>query len=76
MSLGYSVRVYKLNEAADASSTGVRLGRVCLARDISAVEAATRLKVSRQTIYNWFCGRNQPHATARAAIEDYLAQLG
>ena len=76
MSLGYSVRVYRLNEAADAASVGVRLGRVCLSKDIPATEVASRLRVSRQTVYNWFCGKNQPHPTAREAIQMYLAQLG
>lgn len=76
MSIGYSVRIYRLNKAADVASVGVRLGRACLLEDIPAAEVARRLGVSRQTVYNWFCGKNQPHAAAQVAIEKYLAQLG
>jgi transcriptional regulator with XRE-family HTH domain len=76
MSQGYSVRLCRLNEAADAASVGVRLGRVCLARDIPATEVASQLRVSRQTVYNWFCARSMPSHALRVRVEDYISYLG
>lgn len=76
MSQGYSVRLCRLNEAADAASVGVRLGRVCLARDIPATEVAYQLGVSRQTVYNWFCARSMPSHALRVRVEDYISYLG
>jgi hypothetical protein len=62
MSYGYSNRLIELNKKADDSSLGVQLGRVCINRDVPVSDVAVHLGVSRQTIYNWFCGVNAPRA--------------
>jgi len=62
MSYGYSNRLIELNKKADDSSLGVQLGRVCIDRDVPVSDVAVHLGVSRQTIYNWFCGVNAPRA--------------
>lgn len=64
-----------MNKDADAKAVGVRLGQACISNDISVAAAARQLRVSRQTIYNWFCGASTPQATIQDAIEDYIATL-
>ena len=62
MSYGYSNRLIELNKKADDTLLGVQLGRVCIERDVPVSDVAVHLGVSRQTIYNWFCGVNAPRA--------------
>jgi transcriptional regulator with XRE-family HTH domain len=72
---GYSVRTVERAQAADPSSLGVQLGRVCIARKIPVREIAERLSVSRVTVYHWFCGDNRPKEQYVPHIEAYLAEL-
>ena len=53
MSYGYSLKLAELNRKADNRSIGVQLGRVCIKRNIPVTIVAAKLRVSRQTIYNW-----------------------
>lgn len=62
MSYGYSNRLVELNNKADDRLLGVRLGRVCIAKDIPVSDVAIQLGVTRQTVYNWFCGVNAPRS--------------
>lgn len=62
MSYGYSNRLIELNKKADDTLLGVQLGRVCIERDVPVSDVAVHLGVTRQTIYNWFCGINAPRA--------------
>lgn len=73
---GYSIRVAEAIKEADGNLLGVRLGRVCLARDIPVSTVAEALGVTRQTIYHWFIGASEPRGQARGAIENYLTRLG
>jgi transcriptional regulator with XRE-family HTH domain len=75
MSYGYSVRLVDRNDEADGDMPGVRLGRLCIARRVPAVEVASRFNVSRATVYNWFCGRTQPKPELVAAISEYSDSL-
>lgn len=75
MSYGYSVRLIQLNNEADHTLIGVRLGRVCINHDISALDAANALRVSRQTIYHWFCGTYLPREETAARIQKYMDAL-
>ncbi len=72
---GYSVRTVERAQAADPSSIGVQLGRVCIQRGVPVREIAERLKVSRVTVYHWFCGDNRPKNQYVPLIEAYLAEL-
>lgn len=60
MSYGYSVKLISTNKAANGRSLGVKLGRVCIAAGIPVSTVAKRLRVSRQTVYNWFAGVSKP----------------
>jgi transcriptional regulator with XRE-family HTH domain len=76
MSSGYSLRVAEAIRKANGRSLGVQLGRACLAQDISVLEVAAALGVSRQTVYQWFTGVSAPRGAACELIELYLKSLG
>jgi transcriptional regulator with XRE-family HTH domain len=57
--IGYSQNLAKANAQADSNMLGVRLGRLCIKQGISVIEIATRLKISRTAVYNWFTGLNE-----------------
>jgi len=72
MSYGYTTRLSRINKQADNASLGVKLGRVCIKREIPVAEVAYQLGVSRQTVYNWFEGTHFPHLDLTDAIEVLL----
>jgi len=76
MSYGYSVKLAQTNANADGDMLGVKLGNVCIRNDIPVAVVAERLKVSRQTVYDWFRGEVSPQAASVTAIEEFLASLG
>ena len=57
MSYGYSARLIETNKKANQKLLGVKLGKVCIRGNTSVADISEELGVSRQTIYNWFCGR-------------------
>jgi DNA-binding transcriptional regulator YiaG len=75
MSRGYSLRIRDLNAKADKRKLGVRLGRVCIKKDVPVSVIAKRMGVTRATVYNWFCGTSVPQGTATALIASYMASL-
>ena len=75
MSYGYSHRLIRLNKQASGRLLGVRLGRACIKHDLSVEKAAEKLGVSRQTVYNWFCGVHSPHDSQVKAVEALLRNL-
>lgn len=75
MSYGYSTRVVELNKDADDQLIGVRLGRVCIKFDVPVLKVAMALGVSRQTVYNWFCGVNAPRAKQNEDIESFIRTI-
>lgn len=76
MPVGYSVQTLKINEAADAGRLGVRLGRLCIEKNISVAEVAEAMRVSRQTVYNWFRGAKSPCEGERAEmVEAFIAKI-
>ncbi len=72
MSYGYSARLIALNKEANSKLLGVKLGRVCIKRDIPVSLVASELGVSRQTVYNWFTGANTPLNQSVGAVEALL----
>lgn len=75
MAYGYSVRLIELNKEADPSLLGVKLGRVCIKKNVPVSDVAKELGVSRQTIYNWFVGESSPQNLVVDAVEQLLAKL-
>lgn len=72
---GYSTKLVRANNEANINNIGVRLGYVCIIRDISVVDIARKFGVSRQTIYNWFTGRVTPPPKAEAKIRQFIEEL-
>lgn len=75
MSYGYSAKVVALNQQADRSNLGVRLGRACIKKDIPVSMVATTLGVSRQTLYNWFVGKSSPQPMMVGLVARYLERI-
>lgn len=75
MSQGYTIKVAEAIKNADGSLLGVQLGRICLDRGISVVEASRVLGVTRQTVYQWFCGDTCPHDHHLDMIREWMDKL-
>lgn len=75
MSYGYSSRLIELNKEADNRLLGVQLGRVCIEKDVSVAEVSEELGVTRQTVYNWFCGANAPRSSQEKTIKEFLQKI-
>lgn len=75
MSYGYSANIIALNKKADATKLGVRIGRVCIRKDIPVKDAADKFGVSRQTLYNWFSGATNPPISSVERLSAVLASL-
>ena len=69
---GYSYQLVKANLAANPDLVGVQLGRYCIDRDISVLDMAQKLGVSKMTLYHWFIGRSVPHKTRAEKITKLL----
>lgn len=72
---GYSIRMAETIRTADANLQGVQLGRLCLERDVPVTKIARALKVSRQTVYGWFCGAVTPRPHHAKLIEALLSTM-
>lgn len=75
MSYGYSASLIALNQKADKTNLGVRLGRACIKKNIPVSEVACMLGVSRQTVYNWFVGKSSPQSMMVDLVARYLERL-
>ena len=71
---GYSNRIASQNRSADIKNPGVRLGRYCIDREISAQELANEFGVSKVTIYNWMSGLYVPNSRHAKNIFKYLVE--
>lgn len=72
MSYGYSAKTIQLNKRADSNRLGVALGKASIKLGISVADVAGTLKVSRQTIYNWFIGSYDPKDIYTKSITSLL----
>lgn len=75
MSYGYGRELIEQNKLGNENSVGIRLGRVCIEHNIPVAEVAHKLKVSRQTIYNWFVGVTDPRTVLVARLERFIAKV-
>ena len=72
---GYSYTLVKAVNAADPKLLGVRLGKVCIERNIPATKVATDVGVTKQTVYSWFTGTFKPRGVHVETLEKILAEL-
>lgn len=75
MSYGYSLKVVLLNQKADQTRLGVRLGKKCIKLGIPVVDIAERLGVSRQTVYNWFIGDYEPTKELTDSVRNLIRNI-
>lgn len=75
MSYGYTLNLVLLNKSANARSLGVKLGRICIKYGVPVTEAAERLGVSRQAVYNWFSGEAIPNAKTSLKIKKLISEI-
>lgn len=75
MGYGYSLKLVEDNKGADIASLGVQLGRKCIAHGVPVSKVARDLGVTRQSVYNWFCGVTTPQDELVGLIHEYIANL-
>lgn len=71
---GYSQVVIEANQSA-SSSLGVELGALCISIKYPAQQVAKELKISRQTVYDWFSGKTKPSKEKTDLVTDLIARL-
>ena len=57
MSKGYSTLTVREIQEANPTLLGVKLGRICVKKDIPVIDIADYFGVSRVTVYSWFRGK-------------------
>jgi len=57
MSKGYSTLTVQEIEDANQNLLGVKLGKICVNKDIPVTDVAEFFGVSRVTVYAWFRGK-------------------
>lgn len=72
---GYTQIVITKNKEADDSKIGVRLGRVCIEKNVPAQVVANYFGVSRAAVYGWFSGEKEPRGRRMEEIEGFIANL-
>jgi hypothetical protein len=75
MSKGYASGFINEVKAADPSMVGVRLGLVCIKKDIPVTDVSKFFDVSRVTVYAWFRGKTNVPEKHREKIEKLVDKL-
>ena len=57
MAKGYSILTIQEIKEANPNLLGVKLGKICVGRDIPVTDVAEYFGVSRVTVYAWFRGK-------------------
>jgi hypothetical protein len=73
---GYSAQLIGDIERAPQSFLGVRLGRICVDRDIPVVDVAKFLGTSRVTVYGWFRGKVEVSDKYADRVQELIEKLG
>lgn len=72
---GYRKNVYDQITASKSDSLGVRLGKLCVTKNIPVIDVASFFGVSRQAVYLWFKGKCRPHKDLHERIEKLVEKL-
>jgi len=75
---GYSQLVIELNETATKTlkvNIGALLGRACIANRYPVTTVSSDLKVSRQTVYDWFSGKATPTKSKHDMINNLIQTI-
>jgi transcriptional regulator with XRE-family HTH domain len=69
--IGYSQKLVKANKAANQKMEGVKLGKLCIARDINVQNVAKFFGVSRTAVYAWFKGESEISNRLLPALKEF-----
>jgi len=73
---GYAYQMVQQIRSADPMHIGVKLGCLCVEKNIPVAQVARDLRVSRLTIYSWFTGKFYPRPEKMAEVQDLLIRYG
>jgi predicted transcriptional regulator len=72
---GYSTLTAREIKEANQSLLGVKLGMLCLDRDIPVTDVAEFFGVSRVTVYSWFRGKTVVSGKYADKMQKLIAKL-
>ena len=75
MAKGYSSGFVNDVNASDKTKIGVKLALACIKRDIPVTDVAEFFKVSRVTVYAWFCGKTNVPEKHRDKMQKLVEKL-
>jgi hypothetical protein len=75
MSKGYASEFINEVRTADPAMVGVRLGLVCISKDIPVTDVSKFFNVSRVTVYAWFRGKTNVPDKHREKIKKLVDKL-
>jgi len=70
--IGYSLSIVQKNKDADGKRIGVKLGRVCIKKNISVRKVAEVAGVSTVAVYGWFTGEFDPKPETLKKLMKYI----
>jgi transcriptional regulator with XRE-family HTH domain len=73
--IGYTQLIIQRNAEADQSKIGVKLGRICIKKNVPVQTVANYFGVSRATIYSWFSGDKDPRYKNMREIDQFIKTL-
>lgn len=75
MAKGYSTLTVREIEEANPKLLGVKLGRLCVKKDIPVSDVAEYFGVSRVTVYAWFRGQTVVSGKHADKMQKLVQQL-
>lgn len=72
---GYSTLTAREIREANQSLLGVKLGMICLDRDIPVIDVSEFFGVSRVTVYSWFRGKTVVSGKYADKMHKLIAKL-
>jgi predicted transcriptional regulator len=72
---GYSTLTAREIKEANQTLLGVKLGMICLDRDIPVTDVAEFFGVSRVTVYSWFRGKTVVSGKYADKMQKLIAKL-
>jgi hypothetical protein len=76
MAKGYSNGFVNDVLASDNTKLGVKLGLVCIKKEIPVTDVAEFFKVSRVTVYSWFIGKTNVPEKHQEKMQKLVDKLG
>lgn len=75
MAKGYSTLTVREIHEADADLLGVKLGKICVEREIPVADISEHFHVSRVTVYSWFRGKTVVSGKHADKMRTLIAKL-